>query len=616
MITTSARIGTSQLRAVRRRLIRTIMTVATVAGSVVVGSAGLSSASPATAHKIHNGGTVTYALRTGTHFNFLGPFTTVANCEVIQYGASGGSWKTLYYPTGFGGINYKLSLAGRPHFSNGDTAVTIHLTHTYHWTTGASVTSKDVRFFFQILANQPLCYSFGDLLPKDVTSVTYTNTYTFTLHMDHAYNPLWFTENQLQWITPLPAQAWDRTCGTCPVGNDATTPTGAKAVTTYLMSQFRTTGTYGSNPLWKVVDGPWEISSYNPVTKETSFVRNPHYTGPAKPHLSGFKIVSFTTGAAETNALRSGTLDMGFLTPSECNEISYFKSHGYSVVGWPIYGNNAVEFGFTNPTYGPLVKQLYIRQALQHLVTEKLYISKALHGFGQADYGTLSVLSHAKVVSPLLHHAIYPYSPSTAKKLLTSHGWKMGKNGIDYCAKAGTGAHQCGTGISAGKQLSLLFVYATGSTSTLAEVEAYVAAAKAVGVRLNLKAESLPTEETQGECPPGPCDYGLMAEPGVLWTLGYQQGMPTGTEQFGPGAYYSGGYKSPTAFHLMKVADYSPSTSFAPWYKMENYLSKNLASLWFPLTDAITVISPKLKGWAPLNPDTTYQPQFWYLTGK
>jgi len=36
---------------------------------------------------------------------------------VIQYGASGGSWKTLYYPTGSGSINYKLSLAGPPHFS-------------------------------------------------------------------------------------------------------------------------------------------------------------------------------------------------------------------------------------------------------------------------------------------------------------------------------------------------------------------------------------------------------------------------------------------------------------------------------------------------------------------
>jgi peptide/nickel transport system substrate-binding protein len=596
-----------------RRLMSTMLAVAAVAMSLVVASGGLSSASPS---KIRSGGSVTYAMRPGTAFNFLGPFTTVANCEVVQYGASSGSWRNLYYPTGNGSIDYKLSLAGAPHFSDGDKAVTVTLDHNYHWTTGARVTTKDVRFFFQILANQPLCYSFGDLMPKDITSATYTNTYSFTLHLDHAYNPRWFTENQLQWITPLPAQAWDRTCAKCPVGNTATKPAGAKAVTTFLMGEFRKSSTYSTNPLWKVVDGPWVISSYNPVTKETTFVRNTHYTGPTKPHLSSFTIVTFTTGAAETNALRAGTVDLGFLTPSEYNEIPYFKSHGYHVVGWPIYGNNAVELGYTNPTYGPMVKQLYIRQALQHLVTENLYISKALHGFGQPDYGSLSVLPHANIVSPLLHHPLYPYSPSSAKKLLSSHGWKLGKDGVDYCAHPGSGAHECGAGISSGKKLSLLFVYATGSTSTLAEVEAYVAAAKQVGVQLNLKGESLPTEETQGECPPGPCDYGLMAEPGVLWVLGYQQGMPTGTEQFGPGAFYSGGYTNPQAFRLMKAADYSPSNSLTPWYKMENYLSKNLASLWFPLTDAITVVSPKLKGWSPLNPDTTYQPQFWYLKGR
>jgi peptide/nickel transport system substrate-binding protein len=593
--------------------LRTLGIATLLATSSVMASGGAASASP----RVHNGGSATYALRPGTAFNFLGPFVTVANCEVDQFGvgASGGSWRALYYPTGNGNINYKLSLAGPPAYADGDTKVTITLKHDYRWSTGAPVTTKDVRFFFQVLADQPLCYSFGDLMPKDITSVTYNNTYSFTLHLDHGYNPRWFTENQLQWITPLPAQSWDRTCTTCPVGDHATTPSGAKAVTAFLMGQFRDSSTYSTNPLWKVVDGPWVISAYDPVTKETTFDRNPNYTGPTKPHLSSYTIVSFTTGAAETNAIRSGTVDMGFLTPSEYDEIPYFKSHGYSVVGWPIYGNNSVELGYTNPTYGPLVKQLYIREVLQHLVTEKLYISKALHGYGQADYGNVSVLN-TDVMSPLLRHPLFPYSISTAKSLLSSHGWKQGSGGVDYCARPGSGAHDCGSGIPKGKKLSLLFVYATGSTSTLAEVEAYVAAAKQAGVHFNLKAESLPTEETEGECPPGPCDYGLMAEGGELWTLGDQQGMPTGTEQFGTGAFYSGGYTSPEANRLMKTADTTSSTSFTALYKMEDYLSKNAAELWFPITDAITIVSPKLKGWSPLNPDTTFQPQFWYESGS
>jgi peptide/nickel transport system substrate-binding protein len=597
-----------------RQLLRTAAIAVVVASSLVIGSAGISSASHS---KIHDGGTAVYALRPGTAFNFLGPFNTVANCEVDQYGASAGSWRNLYYATGDGGIDYKLSLAGAPDYKDGNTVVTVTLNHTYKWTTGTPVTTKDIRFFFQILANQPLCYAFAGLLPKDVSSITFTNSYSFTLHLNHSYNPRWFTENQLQWITPIPAQAWDRTCATCPDGNKATTPAGAKSVTTFLMGEFRNSSTYSTNPLWKVVDGPWVISSYNPVTKETTFVRNTHYTGPTKAHLSAYTIVSFTTGAAETNALRSGTLSMGFLTPSEYDEIPYFKSHGYDVVGWPIYGNNAVELGYTNPTYGPLVKQLYIRQALQHLITEKLYISRALHGFAQPDYGSLAVLPEANVVSPSLSHPFYAYSPSAATKLLSSHGWKLGSDGIDYCARVGSGPRECGAGISSGKQLSLLLIYGTGSTSVLAETEAFEAAARKVGVHFTLKGESEPTIETEGECPPGPCNYGLLIQAeGELWTLGLQQGMPTGTEQFGPGAFYSGGYSNSTAFALMKAADYTSSGSLAPWYSMENYLSKNLASLWLPLTDSITVVSPKLKGWSPLNPDTTFEPQFWYFAGQ
>lgn len=596
-----------------RRVWRTILVVATIS-SFVLGTTGLSSAGQSVSH---NGGTATYALGVGYSFNMLGPFVTVANCEVYQFDASAGSWESLYYAgvNGGTGIDYGLSLASPPHYSAGDTAVTVTLRHDYHWSTGLPVTTKDVRFFFQILADQPLCITFDGLLPKDVTSITYTNTYSFTLHLNHSYNPLWFTENQLQWINPLPAQAWDRNCMTCPVGNDATTAAGAKAVTSFLMDQFRTTSTYSTNPLWKVVDGPWMISSYAPVTHKATFVRNPHYTGPTKPHLSAYSIVSFTTGTAETDALRAGTVDMGFLTASEYGEIPYFKSHGYSVLGWPQFANNAVEYGFTNPTYGPLVKQLYLRQALQHLVTENLYISKALHGYGQPDYGNVSVLSHTNVVSPLLRRPLYPYSVTSAKKLLSSHGWKLGKDGIDYCARPGSGANECGAGISSGRKLSLLVVYATGSTSTLAEVSAFSAAAAKAGVHFQLRGESETTEETEGECPPGPCDYGLLVEAGELWTYGYNDGVPEASQEFGTGAFYGGGYTSPEANRLFERVKESTSSSFTALYKMEDYLAKNCAGLWLPVTEPITIVSPKLKGWSPLLPNTVYQPTRWYLTG-
>ena len=46
--------------------------------------------------------------------------------------------------------------------------------------------------------------------PTNVTNVKATNATTLTMTMDKAYNPSWFTSNELSQITPMPA-AWDRT---------------------------------------------------------------------------------------------------------------------------------------------------------------------------------------------------------------------------------------------------------------------------------------------------------------------------------------------------------------------------------------------------------------------
>ena len=59
----------------------------------------------------------------------------------------------------------------------------------------------------------------------------------------------------------------------------------------------------------------------------------------------------------------------------------------------------------------------------------------------------------------------YPYSPSAATALLKAHGWKVIPGGTSTCQRPGTGASDCGAGITAGQPLSFQLAYSSGLTA-------------------------------------------------------------------------------------------------------------------------------------------------------
>ena len=569
--------------------------------------------------KAVSGGVPAYALAVGEIFTWILPLEPTTAYEDWDSNIEGDMWLPLYW-AGTGsktGIDATQSIGKPPVYSNHDTTVTVTMKTNFKWSTGATVTSNDVKFFFQLVdaGKKTLGNYLPGLLPTDIKSVTYPSPTTFVLHLKRSYNPTWFTGNQLTWIYPLPVQAWDRTSATSPAGSAASTPAGAKQVFTFLFKQAKDLGTYASNPLWKTVDGPFVISAYNPVTHEAQFATNPHYTGPTKPRIAGYKVYSFTTGTAELDALRSGTLTFGYIPFGDLKEISYFKSHGFTIKAWPVFYNEVVELGFTSKTWGPLVKQLYIRQALQHLITENLYIKRTLDGYGLPDYGTVADYPGSKYVSPGIKKDPYPFDPSLAAKLLEAHGWVKGPGGVDVCKRPGTGSSECGKGISKGKKLSFKFMYATGTTAFFAQVSAFRTVAKSAGIGVSLDGQ---TETTMfsigGVCPSSPpCNWGLLAYAGFMWDYGQYQLLPSGTNEWGKGNFWGGGYYTPKAQKLITAVDTTPGLK--PLFADENYLSKNLASLWWPLEDyEVVAVKKTLSGWQHLNPYANYVPQTWYFT--
>ena len=562
------------------------------------------------------GGVASYSLAVGNDFSWMLPLENTANYEPWDFNVEDGMWRPLYFAGGpRTGIDYGLSIGQKPVYSHGNTQVTVTLNKGWTWSNGAPVTSANVRFFFQLEAAGAKAGKYAPylpgLMPDDIASVSYPSAYQFVIHLKRAYNPTWFTGNQLTWVIPLPL-AWDKTCATCAAGNSASTPAGALAVYNYLYKASESVSTYSTNPLWKVVDGPWVIKSYNPTTYHTVFSANSHYTGPGKPHLAGYQIYSFSSNTAELDALRSGQVDFGYIPFSDVGLIPQFKSSGYNVMAWPNFYNEAMEFGYTGP-WRALVSQLYIRQALQHLVNEPLYLKQALHGYGLANYGLAPDYPGSNLVAPALRSDPYPYSVSAADKLLAAHGWVKGSGGIDVCQRPGTAANECGAGIPKGKPLSILFMYSTGNPSFLAQVEAFATSARQAGINIPLDGQTLNTMfSIAGTCPPGPCKWGIAGYSGYMWDFGQYVVIPSGGQQFGKGNYWGGGYNNPTAQRLIAAEHTTPGLK--PLYAAQTYISQNVASLWWPVTDfQILAAKNNLGGWYPLSPYANYNVSRWYM---
>jgi peptide/nickel transport system substrate-binding protein len=565
------------------------------------------------------GGVASYALGVGEDFSWLFPLPNEVNYEAWDGNPDGEMWLPLYRAGGPGitGIDYPLSLASKPVYSDHDQTVTVTMKRNYRWSDGQPVTVSDVQFFFQLEAagvklGKYAPYVPGDM-PDDITSVTYHGPYQFTLHLNHPYNPVWFTGNQLTWIYPLPRQVWDKTCARCPVGNNAATLAGAEKVYNFLYAQSSELATYSTNPIWKTVDGPWVISSFDPVTYHAVFRANKKYTGPDRPHLDGYQIYSFSSDVAELDALRSGRITFGWLPISDARAARTFEAMGFTFKPWYAIDNEVMEFGYTSKQWGPLVRQLYIRQALQHLVNQQLYIKATLHGYGVPDYGIVPAV-FSPYVSPQLRRNPYPYSVTAAVKLLAAHGWVKNPAGVDVCQRPGVASGDCGAGIARGRPLSLRFMFSTGSPEFLAQVEAYQAAAKAAGIQITLDPQ---TENTMfsvaGVCPPGPCNWGIAGYSGYMWPFGQYHVVPAGGQEFGKGNYWAGGYYSPTAQALINAAH--TQAGFGPLYRDENYLTQQVAGLWWPLPAImLLLVKNTLRGWTPLDPyDADPLPFRWYF---
>jgi peptide/nickel transport system substrate-binding protein len=442
-------------------------------------------------------------------FPFLGP-TTISNANVDDFNAL--MYLPLYWFGGSNGNNSSValntaeSLAFPPVYSNGNRTVTIKI-KPYKWSDGTPVTSASLIFFMDLAKANKADWGLYEPghLPDNVAKFSAHGANEVVFNLTTAVNPTWFTANQLSELTPMPQQAWDKTSVSGKAGDFASTTKGAQAVYHFLSAQAAKTATYATNPLWKVVDGPWKLHSFDSVGN-LAFVPNSAYSGPDKPRLSEFKEAPFTADSAEFNALLAkNEVDVGYLPTEDLSQQARLSGNGYQAVKSELYQLNFMVLNYHNPSVGPIVQQLYARQALQHVMDEQGQL-KALLGNGAggyADYGPIPPKPATSYLTSADASDLYPFSISAARSLLTSHGWKIPSSGPAVCTSPGSGPHNCGAGVPAGKKLTFTLLYVSGSTYLQQEMEVYKSDAARAGIVVSLSSAPFNTVTSRviGTCP-------------------------------------------------------------------------------------------------------------------
>ena len=397
-----------------------------------------------------NGGAVTYALPANVAPNYIFPFTpggffTIVNTDSLQYLM----FRPLYWwgDKGSPYLNKGLSLALPPTYS-GQT-VTITLKKDWKWSNGQPITSKDIMFWLNMMKAEASSNWGGYVpggIPDNVKDVRAINATQVQMTVTKKFSQTWFTDNELSQITPMP-QAWDRTSATA-TSDCSDNVSDCAAVFDYLNKLGQDTSTWTTSPLWKVVDGAWQLTKYDAGT--LTFNYNPKYSGPVPAdHIVKFTEVPFTSEQAEYNVLQAGgnnKLDVGYLPTVNAPEPPPGATVGQNpVAGYkmePVYtwGLNYIPYNFSKSNAQlAVISQQYIREALQLLINQSAIVQGALHGYGKVTDGPVGDTPPTKYLSPQVRKGDpFPFSVQRARSLLTEHGWTIHAGGLTDCSRPGT----------------------------------------------------------------------------------------------------------------------------------------------------------------------------------
>jgi peptide/nickel transport system substrate-binding protein len=572
--------------------------------------------------------TFTAAEAPGTGPNWILPIPTSATNSVSNvFTFEWMMWRPVFWTINgvTAEVNPLMSMGNRPVYSNGDKTVSVTL-KGWKWSDGTPVTASDLLFDVDLIKagvkESPSNWSgyAPGHFPDNLVSTSEPNSSTLVLNFSGPVNPTWFTNNYLGQgpLVPLPAQTWAKESATGPiVTNWSTDPAVAAKIFNFLTAQSKDISTYATNPLWQVVDGPYKLSAFNATTGAYTLAPNTSYSGPHTTPMSTFQAVPFTSETAEFNAIKAGSIDVGYVSPTDVPQLPQLAHLGYNYFGMPVFGMMIANYNFKDTTgdFNNIVAQLYFRQAMAHLEDQQGWISAFMDGAGDPAYGPIPAFPQSPFLPSNAATNPYPFDVNTAVSILKSNGWTVSPGGTDVCAKAGTGAGDCGAGIPAGTKLAFNLIYSTSLALIGEQMTDLASRAKQAGISITLSSSNFDYMITNYIDPAAPANEDK-------WAM-----MDFGEETLDPypttfGLFNTGGstqigdYSNPTADAL--INDSITSGNPAAVKNEASFLTTDQPVMFQPNADIIRVWKTSISASEPIYLENLTQfyatPEFWYTT--
>jgi len=536
-------------------------------------------------------------------------------------------WRPLYWTVNgvVPELDPAMSIANPATYTNGDKTVTVSLKSSYKWSNGQPITANDLLFYIDLmkagLKASPANWEgyVPGHFPDNLVSTSEPNSTTLVMNLKSAVNPSYFTNDLLGQgpLIPLPSFLWAKTSATgSVVPPSGWTPATMAKVFAFLTAQSKSLSTYATNPLWQVVDGPYKLTAYNTTSGGFTMVPNTTYGGPHVAKMSSFQGVPFTSDTAEFNAVKSGSIDLGYIPQDDVPQLSQILRGGYNYVGEPDFGMTFANYNFKDKTgdFNNIISQLYVRQALAHLVDQQGWINAFMHKAGAQAYGPIPAYPQSPYLPADAATDPYPFSVSTAESILKSNGWTVVSGGTDSCAKPGTAAGECGAGIPAGTKLAFNYIYSTAPALIGYQATDFVSKALQAGIKITLSGSNFNYMISNYLDPSAPANENKWA----MEDFGGETDVPYATT-FGlfntGGTNQIGDYSNPTADALINA---SISGGDPTAVKNEaSFLTMNQPVQFQPNPDYIWAWKTSISGTqASFENLTQYYatPEYWFFT--